>query len=135
MPPAGSLECCRRATSGLSCLGDPGSASCWEPRTRQPGHFRSVLAGRWAALHQVPGSPQALTTTWPQNLLTVLFCPLNCLVTKLLFRFLMWVKCGASDDFFKKGTFQFSHAGEPLSNNEKPGGVTCVSWERSPRRL
>ena len=86
-------------------------------------------------LHQVPGSPRALTTTWPQNLLTVLFCLPKCLVTKLLFHFLMWVKCGASDDFFKKGTSQFSHTGEPLSNDERPGGVTCASWERSHRRL
>ena len=56
--------------AGLSCLGDPGSTSCWEPRTRQLGHFQSVLAGHWAVLHQVPGSPRALTTTWPQNLLS-----------------------------------------------------------------
>ena len=122
--------------AGLSCLGDPGSASCWEPGMLQPGHFRSVLAGRWATLHQVPGSLRALTSTWLQKLLTVLFCLPKCLVTKLLFRFLMWVKCGASDDFFfKKGMSQFSHAGEPLSSDERPGGVTCASWERSPRRL
>ena len=114
--------------AGLSCLGDPGSASCLEPGTRQPGHFPSVLAGRWEVLHQVPGSPQALTTTWPQNLLTVLFCPPKCLVTKILFRFLMWVKCGASDDFlFKKGACWLSHTGEPLSSDERPGAVTCAS--------
>ena len=29
---------------------------------RQLGHFQSVLAGRWAVLHQVPASPRALTT-------------------------------------------------------------------------
>ena len=62
-PPAGSLGRCSRATSGLS-LQDPG------------------LRSRFLAL------PWALTTTWPQNLLTALFCPLRCLVTKLLFRFL-----------------------------------------------
>ena len=30
-----------------------------------------------------------------QNLLTALFCPLRCLLMKLLFCFLTWVKCGA----------------------------------------
>lgn len=103
--------------AGLSCLGDVGSASRWETGTLPPGHFRSVRratsgqsAGPWAALHQVPGSPRALTTTWPQNLVTVLFCLGKCLVTKLVFRFLMWVKCAASDDFFFKEVGPRSHA-------------------------
>ena len=43
--------------AGLSCLGDLRSTSCWEPRTLQPGHFRSVPAGLWGALHRVPGFP------------------------------------------------------------------------------
>ena len=34
-----------------------GSASCRKPGTLQPGHFQSVLAGHWAALHEAPGSP------------------------------------------------------------------------------
>ena len=38
------------------------------------------------------------------------------------FTFLMWVKCGASDDFFRKGMSQFSHAGEPLFKDERPWG-------------
>ena len=43
--------------AGLSFLGARGSASCRKPGTLQPGHFRSVLAGLWAALHEVPGCP------------------------------------------------------------------------------
>ena len=69
-PPAGSLGRCSRATSSPS-LQDTGL------------HSTKLLALPWA-----------LTTAWLQNLVTVLFCPLKCLVTKLLFRFLMWVKCG-----------------------------------------
>ena len=69
-PPAGSLQRCSRATSSLF-LQDLG------------------LRSRFLAL------PWPLTTRWPQNLLTALFCPLRYLVTKLLFRFLTWVKCGA----------------------------------------
>ena len=38
-------------------MGDQGSASCRKPGTLQPGHFQSVLAGHWAALHEAPGSP------------------------------------------------------------------------------
>ena len=64
-PPAGSLGRCSRATSNLSSS-------------------RRFLALPWAPI-----------TTWPQNLVTVLFCSLKCLATKLLFRFLMWVMCGA----------------------------------------
>ena len=94
-------------------MGDWGSASCWKPGTLQPGHFRSVLAGqRFLALSW------ALTTKCPQNLVTVLFYPIKCLVTKLLFRFVMWVKCGASDDFFKKGPNSHTQV-SPLSNDER----------------
>ena len=74
--------------------------------------YRRFLAHLWI-----------LTTMWLQNLVTVLFCLRKCLVTKLVFSFLMWVKRGASDDFFfKKGTSSFSHVGEPLSNDERPWG-------------
>ena len=69
-PPAGSLGRCSRATSSPSLQGTG-------------LHSTKFLAVAWA-----------LTTAWLQNLVTVLFCPLKCLVTKLLFRFLMWVKCG-----------------------------------------
>ena len=123
--------------AGLSCLGDPGSASCLEPGTRQPGHFPSVLAGRWEVLHQVPGSPQALTTTWPQNLLTVLFCPPKCSVTKILLRFLMWVKCGASDDSFSRKVHAGSHprvspcpaTRDPGLRPVLPGGAALGDFE------
>ena len=93
-PPAGSLGRCSRATSDLSL---------------QNTALRST---RFLAL------PWALTTKCPQNLVTVLFYPMKCLVTKLLFRFVMWVKCGASDDFFKKGPNSHTQV-SPLSNDER----------------
>ena len=47
--------------AGLSCLGDTGSASCWEPGALQPA-TSGQSSGHWVVLHQDPGSPRALTT-------------------------------------------------------------------------
>ena len=63
--------------------------------------------------------PWSLTTMCPQKLVTVLFYPMKCLVTKLLFHFLMWVKCETSDDFFKKDPNSHTEV-SPLSNDERP---------------
>ena len=94
-PPAGSLGCCSRATSGLSLLNT------------------GLSSRKFVAL------PWSLTTMCPQKLVTVLFYPMKCLVTKLLFHFLMWVKCETSDDFFKKDPNSHTEV-SPLSNDERP---------------
>ena len=97
-PPAGSPERCSRATSGLSS---------------QDSGWRST------GFLAFPPGPDHHVVTKPGHSFVL---PAKMFSDKAFVPFLMWVKCGARDDFFKKGTSQFSHAGEPLSNNERPWG-------------
>ena len=85
-PPSGSLGVWNQATSCLS----------WQ----QTGlHSKKFVARPWI-----------LTIRWPEKLGTFLFCLLKCLMTKILFSFLMWV-----------------------SKDERPMCVICTPYEISPK--
>ena len=85
-PPSGSLGGWNQATSCLSL--------------QQTGlHYKKFVAHPWI-----------LTIRWPEKLVPFLFCLLKCLMTKILFSFLMWV-----------------------SKDEIPMCVICTSYEISPK--
>ena len=112
----------------------------WEARAAPPaGSLGRCSRATWSVLppsRRFLALPWALTTTWPQNLVTVLFCLLECLATNLLFHFLMWVTCGAQWWFLLQERYILiltcGWAPGPTMND--PKCVTCASWH-SPKFL
>ena len=118
---------------GLSFSSDWGSASCWKPGTLQLGHFRSVLAGPRAALHQA--LPCALTTTWLQNLATVFVLPVEMFSDKAFVLFPTVGEVWSPGMISSRKVHPNSHTQvSPLSIDD-PRCVTCTFWEHSPKLL
>ena len=97
---------CRTLLPGLPVWSPPsGSLGGWNQAT-------SYLSLQETGLHskKLVAHPWILTIRWPEKLGTFLFCLLKCLMTKILFSFLMWV-----------------------SKDERPVCVTCTTYEISPK--
>ena len=85
-------------TPGMDCpaWASGAATSCGEPGALEPGHFWSVLAEDWAALQDTPGLPLDPDHHVAGEIGNVLVLHAEMVNDrKIVFSFLMWVKCGA----------------------------------------